>query len=93
MYRFIVRLFTIKTRWEALAVIYALALGAVERGFHYVELYPGVGGWLLFAACTAVVFMVGGKLMDLTRKDSGERRRKSDFPVQSEVGTPGPAAG
>jgi hypothetical protein len=93
MYRWIVRLFTIKTRWEALAVIYALALGAVERGFHYVERYPGVGGWLLFAACTAVVFMVGGKLMDLTRKDSGERRRKTDLPVQVQVGTAGPSAG
>ena len=73
------RLFVIKTRWEALAVIYAIALGAVERGMHYLQQYPGLGGWLLFAACTGVVFMVGGKLMDLTRTDSGERRRKSDF--------------
>ena len=73
------RLFVIKTRWEALAVIYAIALGAVERGMHYLQQYPGLGGWLLFAACTVVVFMVGGKLMDLTRTDSGERRRKSDF--------------
>lgn len=79
MWKLIVRLFTIKTRLEALFVIYALALGAVDRGFHYVERYPGVGGWLLFAACTAVVFMVGGKLMDLTRKDNGQRRRKTDF--------------
>jgi hypothetical protein len=76
------RLFVIKTRWEALAVTYAVAAGAVERGFHYVERFPGVGGWLLFAACTGVVFMVGGKLMDLTRKDCGERRRKSDFVPQ-----------
>jgi hypothetical protein len=77
------RLFVIKTRWEALAVIYAIALGAVERGMHYLEQYPGFGGWLLFAACTGVVFMVGGKLMDLTRTDSGERRRKSDFLPQT----------
>jgi len=77
------RLFVIKTRWEALAVIYAIALGAVERGMHYLEQYPGFGGWLLFAACTGVVFMVGGKLMDLTRTDSGERRRKSDFIPQT----------
>jgi hypothetical protein len=77
------RLFVIKTRWEALAVIYALALGAVERGFHYVERFPGVGGWLLFAACTGVVFMAGAKLMDLTRKDNGVRRRKSDFAPQT----------
>lgn len=73
------RLFVIKTRWEALAVIYAIALGAVERGVHYVQQFPGFGGWLLFAACTGVVFMVGGKLMDLTRTDTGERRRKSDL--------------
>ena len=79
MWKKIGRLFVIKTRFEALFVIYAIALGAVERGVHYVERYPGWGGWLLFAACTAVVFMVGGKLMDLTRKDVGERRRKSDF--------------
>jgi hypothetical protein len=73
------RLFVIKTRWEAIAVIYAIALGAVERGMHYLEQFPGFGGWLLFAACTGVVFMVGGKLMDLTRTDNKERRRKSDF--------------
>ncbi|HEX8639737.1 MAG TPA: hypothetical protein VF704_01135 [Allosphingosinicella sp.] len=74
------RLFTIKTRLEAWAVIYAVALGAVDRGFDYVERFPGVGGWIMFVACTAVVFMVGAKLLDLTRKDSGERRRKSDLP-------------
>ena len=77
------RLFVIKTRWEALAVTYAIALGAVERGIHYLQRFPGVGGWLLFAACTGVVFMVGGRLMDLTRSDSGERRRKSDFVVEA----------
>jgi hypothetical protein len=84
MWRKIGRLFVIKTRFEALAVIYALALGAVDRGFHYVERFPGLGGWLMFAACTAVVFMAGGKLIDLTRKDSGERRRQSDLAAQTE---------
>lgn len=73
------RLFVIKTRWEAVAVIYALALGAVDRGHHYLERFPGYGGWLLFAACTGVVFMAGAKLMDLTRPDIGLRRRKTDF--------------
>jgi hypothetical protein len=73
------RLFVIKTRFEACAVIYALAVGSVDRGLNYVEQYPGIGGWLLFAACTGVVFMAGAKLMDMTRNDSGERRRKSDF--------------
>ena len=75
------RLFVIKTRWEAILVIYALAVGAVERGFHYVERFPGVGGWLLFIACTGAVFMAGAKLLDLTRDDRGHRRRQSDFPT------------
>ena len=79
MWKKIGRLFVIKTRWEAILVIYALAVGAVERGMHYLERFPGFGGWLLFACCTGVVFMAGGKLMDLTRADNGERRRKSDF--------------
>jgi hypothetical protein len=58
------RLFQIKTRFEAWLVIYAIALGAVERGRHYLEVYPGWGGWLLALACTAVVFVAGGKLLD-----------------------------
>ena len=56
------RLFTIKTRFEAWLVIYAIALGAVERGQHYLGAYPGLGGWLLAIACTGVVFVAGGKL-------------------------------
>ena len=80
------RLFVIKTRWEAIFVIYALALGAVERGMHYLERFPGVGGWLLFAACTGVVFMAGARLLDLTRADIGERRRKSDFVAANDDG-------
>lgn len=58
------RLFTIKTRFEAWLVIYAIALGAVERGRHYLDVYPGFGGWLLAVACTGVVFIAGGKLLD-----------------------------
>lgn len=58
------RLFTIKTRLEAWLVTYAIALGAVERGRIYLETYPGFGGWLLFLACTGVVFVAGGKLLD-----------------------------
>ena len=54
------RLFVIKTRFEAWLVIYAIALGAVERGQHYLATYPGVGGWLLACACTGVVFIAGG---------------------------------
>ena len=58
------RLFIIKTRFEAWLVIYAIALGAVERGQHYMAQYPGAGGWLLAAACTGVVFVGGAKLLD-----------------------------
>ena len=61
------RLFTIKTRFEAWLVIYAIALGAVERGRLYHDTYPGWGGWMLALACTAVVFIAGGKLLDSVR--------------------------
>ena len=61
------RLFTIKTRTEAWLVIYAIAVGAVERGRHYLEVYPGVSGWLLALACTGVVFVAGAKLLDSVR--------------------------
>lgn len=64
MLKKISRLFQIKTRLEAWLVIYAIALGAVERGRHYLEAYPGAGGWLLAIACTGVVFIAGGKLLD-----------------------------
>jgi hypothetical protein len=64
MLRKVGRLFTIKTRWEAWLVIYAIALGAVERGQHYLEVYPGFAGWMLAVACTGVVFVAGGKLLD-----------------------------
>jgi len=85
MLRWIKRLFVIGSRWEAMAVIYALALGAVDRGFHYVTQYPGWGGWLLFAACTGAVFLAGAKLMELTRRDNGERRRKTDLAPSAQM--------
>ena len=58
------RLFVIKTRTEAWLITYAIALGAVERGRHYLELYPGYGGMMLALACTGVVFLAGAKLLD-----------------------------
>ncbi len=67
MYPRIKRLFTIKTRFEAFLVIYAIAVGAVERGQHYMDQFPGSGGWLLALACTGVVFMAGGRLLDSVR--------------------------
>ena len=43
------------------------------------KIYPGFGGWLLFAACTCAVFMAGARLMEVTRKDNRQRRRRSDY--------------
>ena len=62
------RLFVIKTRFEAFAVTYAIALGAVERGLHYTQMLPGYNGWILFAACLGVPFIAGAKLLDSVRK-------------------------
>ena len=64
MLRKIGRLFVIKTRFEAWLVTYAIAVGAVERGRHYLQLYPGWEGWMLALACTGVVFIAGAKLLD-----------------------------
>ena len=58
------RLFTIKTKFEAFLIIYALGMGAVERGIVYMDQYPGFGGKLLALACTGAVFMAGGKVLD-----------------------------
>ena len=64
MLRKVSRLFVIKTRIEAFLIIYALALGATERGTHYLSQFPGWGGKLLFFACTGAVFMAGAKILD-----------------------------
>ena len=68
------RLFTIKTKFEAFLVIYALALGATERGIVYMGHYPGLGGQLLALACTGSVFMAGGMIIDAV-----EMRRRLTF--------------
>jgi hypothetical protein len=61
------RLFIIKTRFEACLIIYALGLGALERGLHYLEQFPGYGGYLLMAACTGSVFLGGARIFDSLR--------------------------
>jgi len=61
------RLFVIKTRFEAFLIIYALALGAMTRGAHYTEQFPGVGGYLLMAATAGAVFLGGAKILDCLR--------------------------
>ncbi len=64
MFRKVARLFTIKTKFEAFLVIYGLGTGAVERGMHYLERFPGVGGWMLFCLCPIAVFMAGARILD-----------------------------
>lgn len=72
MIRKLGRLFTIKTKFEAFLVIYAIACGAVERGLHYVQQYPGTGGWLLFALCPAVVFIAGARILDSVEREAAD---------------------
>ena len=64
MLKRIARLFVIKTRLEAFLVTYAIAVGSIERGFHYMQNYPGNGGVLLALACLGVPFIAGAKLVD-----------------------------
>jgi len=59
----IARLFTIKTKFEAFLIIYGLGVGAVERGVHYMQQYPGVGGKMLFLLCPVAVFMAGARIL------------------------------
>lgn len=58
------RLFMLKSKFEVYCVVYALALGASERGLVYIEQYPGWGGRLLALACTGSVFLAGGLMID-----------------------------
>ena len=68
------RLFTIKTRFEAYLIIYALALGAMTRGAHYTVQYPGWGGWMLFAATAGAVFLGGAKILDAIRYEQAANK-------------------
>ncbi len=76
MLKKLARLFVIKTRWEAFLIIYALALGATERGSHYLEQYPGWGGDLLFLACTVAVFMAGAKILDCLKHEAAAKEAR-----------------
>ena len=79
MWKKLPRLFVVKTRLEAYAVIYALAVGAVTRGETYLGQYPGITGWVFFAACTGAVFLAGAKILDATPpKWKGSERRRTD---------------
>ena len=77
------RLFMIKTRIEAFLIIYALALGACERGIVYLQRFPGYGGWLLFLACTGAVFMAGAKILDCLEFERDRRESEAANPSTS----------
>lgn len=77
MFRKVKRLFVIKTRFEAYLIIFALALGAMERGTHYLDQFPGYGGWLLFVACSGAVFLGGAKILDALRYEQEMRAAKA----------------
>lgn len=80
----IARLFVIKNRFEAFAIIYALALGATSRGSAYLQEYPGWGGQLLFLATTGAVFLAGAAILDgLKAKKELEELRASVETSQS----------
>ena len=64
------RLFVIKNRFEAFAIIYALALGATARGSAYLTEYPGFGGKLLFLA--------GAKILDCIRLEQEAAAARGD---------------
>lgn len=71
------RLFVIKTRLEAFMIIYALALGACERGMVYLQRYPGFGGKLLFVACMGSVMMAGAKILDCIKHERALTSREA----------------
>jgi len=73
-------LFTIRTRLEAFAIIYALALGATQRGSAYLQEYPGWGGRLLFLACCCAVLMAGAKILDCLRLESAAKASAAALP-------------
>ena len=75
MLKKISRLFVIKTPVEAYMIIYALALGAVERGNIYLVRFPGTGGKLLFLACMGAVFMAGAKILDCIKHEKRLQER------------------
>ena len=77
MFRKFLRLFTIKNRFEAWAVIYGIAVATVSRGYGLLAQYPGWIGYLFFAACAGAVFMAGAKILDATpRRRKGRERRR-----------------
>ena len=84
------RLFVIKTRVEVYMVTYALGLGAAERGMHYLDQYPGYGGYLLMLACTGSVFMASAKMLDCVKLE--REKAEAGGTVTTPAGTGSSAA-
>ena len=80
MLRRIGRLFVIKNRFEAFLIIFALAMGAMDRGSHYLAQYPGAMGQILFWACGGAVMLGGAKILDALHYES-ERAQAEQTPV------------
>ncbi len=74
------RFFVIKTRFEAYLIIFALALGAMTRGVRYTVEYPGMGGYLLWAATAGAVFLGGAKILDAIRYEREALKRDTTDP-------------
>jgi hypothetical protein len=78
MLRKIGRLFVIKNRFEASVIIYALAVGAIERGSRYLDHMPVIPGVefppysaeILLAACCGAVVLAGAKIFDAIRAET-----------------------
>ena len=73
MIRRFARLFVIKTKFEAFLVIYAIACGAIDRGIHLMNQYPGMGGRMLLALSPIVVFMAGARILDSVEREAAEQ--------------------
>lgn len=73
MLRKVGRLFVIKNRVEAFLIIFALALGSMERGSHYMTIFPGWFGKLLFVACGGAVLMGGAKILDCLKLEQAAK--------------------
>ncbi len=69
MLRKFARLFVIKNKFEAFLVIYGIAVGSIERGVHYLQQYPGAGGWLLLGLSPVIVFMAGARILDSVERE------------------------
>lgn len=82
MLRKLGRLFVIKNRVEAFLIIFALALGAMDRGSHYLEALPNWYGWTLFWACGGAVMLAGAKILDCLKYE----RERAELEQIREVG-------